>query len=209
MRWTGASEPSSTLRAYLVSAVAVALACGLGLAIDAWIRPPNISMVFLAAVLFSAIRHGLWPSLFASLLSTLLYNLLFLEPRYSLTIDDPSNVVALVFLLIVAVLTSDLTARLKRTAERARAHAEANAALYEFSAKIARIGRLGATIHGWWIHHRGIVRPRLRGGIIQPWVALLRDVVASAAGAAGRPHQARRDERARPPPSALHMPLTP
>ena len=142
MRRTGASEPSSTLRAYLVSAVAVALACGLGLAIDAWIRPPNISMVFLAAVLFSAIRHGLWPSLFASLLSTLLYNLLFLEPRYSLTIDDPSNVVALVFLLIVAVLTSDLTARLKRTAARAERHAEANAALYEFSGKIAGIGRL-------------------------------------------------------------------
>jgi two-component system sensor histidine kinase KdpD len=135
-------EQPTTWRAYLVSAVAVALACALGLAIDAWIRPPNISMVFLAAVLFSAIRHGLWPSLFASLLSTLLYNLLFLEPHYSLTIDDPSNVVALVFLLIVAVLTSDLTARLKRTAARARMHAEANAALYEFSGKIAGIGRL-------------------------------------------------------------------
>ncbi|HKP24081.1 MAG TPA: DUF4118 domain-containing protein [Dongiaceae bacterium] len=130
------------MQAYLVSAVAVALACVLGLAIDAWIQPPNISMVFLAAVLFSAIRYGLWPSLFASLVSTLLYNLLFLEPRYSLTIDDPSNVVALVFLLIVAVLTSDLTARLKRAAARAKAHAEANAALYEFSGKIAGIGRL-------------------------------------------------------------------
>jgi two-component system, OmpR family, sensor histidine kinase KdpD len=125
-----------------VSALAVALACALGLAIDAWIQPPNISMVFLAAVLFSAIRYGLGPSLFASLLSTLLYNVLFLEPRYSLTIDDPSNVVALVFLLIVAVLTSNLTARLKHAAARAEAHAEANAALYEFSGKIAGIGRL-------------------------------------------------------------------
>jgi two-component system, OmpR family, sensor histidine kinase KdpD len=142
MRPTGASEPPSGLRAYLVSAGAVVLACVLGLAIDAWIQPPNISMVFLAAVLFSAIRYGLLPSLFASLLSTLLYNLLFLEPRYSLTIDDPSNIVALVFLLIVAILTSDLTARLKRTAARSKAHAEANAALYEFSGKIAGIGRL-------------------------------------------------------------------
>jgi two-component system sensor histidine kinase KdpD len=142
MQRTGASEPPSGLRAHLVSAVAVTLACALGLAIDAWIRPPNISMVFLAAVLFSAIRYGLGPSLFASLLSTLLYNVLFLEPRYSLTIDDPSNVVALVFLLIVAVLTSNLTARLKRTAARAKAHAEVNAALYEFSGKIAGIGRL-------------------------------------------------------------------
>jgi len=120
----------------------VALACGLGLVVDAWIHPPNISMVFLAAVLYSAIRHGLRPSLFASLLSTLLYNVLFLEPRYSLTIDDPSNVVALVFLLIVAILTSDLTGRLKREAAAAKVHAEANAALYEFSGKIAGIGRL-------------------------------------------------------------------
>jgi two-component system, OmpR family, sensor histidine kinase KdpD len=135
-------EERAGSRPYLFSAVMVAAACMLGLAIDAWMQPPNISMVFLAAVLCSAIRYGLWPSLFASLLSTLLYNVLFLEPRYSLTIDDPSNVVALVFLLIVAVLTSELTARLKREAAAAKAHAEANAALYEFSGKIAGIGRL-------------------------------------------------------------------
>ncbi|MEZ5830757.1 MAG: DUF4118 domain-containing protein [Dongiaceae bacterium] len=130
------------MRPYLFSAVMVALACMLGLAIDAWIHPPNISMVFLAAVLYSAIRYGLWPSLFASVLSTLLYNVLFIEPRYSLTVADPSNVVALVFLLVVAVLTSELTARLKRQAAAARVHAEANAALYAFSGKIAGIGRL-------------------------------------------------------------------
>jgi two-component system sensor histidine kinase KdpD len=137
----GTGRPAG-LKAYLFSALMVALACGLGLVIDAWMHPPNISMVFLAAVLCSAIRAGLWPSLFASVLSTLLYNLLFLEPRYSLTIADPSNVVALVFLLIVAVLTSELTARLRREAAAARAHAAANAALHEFSGKIAGIGRL-------------------------------------------------------------------
>jgi two-component system sensor histidine kinase KdpD len=135
-------EHPAGLRPYLFSAIMVAAACALGLAVDAWINPPNISMVFLAAVLYSAIRYGLWPSLFASLLSTLLYNVLFLEPRYSLTIADPSNVVALIFLLIVAVLTSELTARLKREAARSKAHAEANAALYAFSRKIAGIGRL-------------------------------------------------------------------
>lgn len=135
-------EQRAGLRPYLFSAIMVALACALGLAIDAWMKPPNISMVFLAAVLYSAIRYGLWPSLFASLLSTLLYNVLFLEPRYSLTVDDPSNVVALVFLLIVAVLTSELTARVKREAANAKAHAGANAALYAFSRKIAGIGRL-------------------------------------------------------------------
>jgi two-component system sensor histidine kinase KdpD len=140
-RALGSDRPTG-VKPYLFSAILVALACGLGLAIDAWMHPPNISMVFLAAVLWSAIRYGLWPSLFASVLSTLLYNVLFLEPRYSLTIDDPSNVVALVFLLIVAVLTSELAARLRREAAAAKAHAEANAALHEFSGKIAGIGRL-------------------------------------------------------------------
>ena len=70
-------------------------------------------MMFLAAVLFSAVQYGLLPSLFASILSTLSYNYFFLDPVHTFTVADPSNVIALFFFLMVAILTSNLTAKVR------------------------------------------------------------------------------------------------
>ena len=58
--------------------------------------------MFLTGILISAIRFGLFPSLFACGLSVLAYNFFFLPPIYTFTIADPENVVALFFFLIVA-----------------------------------------------------------------------------------------------------------
>jgi two-component system sensor histidine kinase KdpD len=136
---------------YLVSTVMVALAAGIGFPINQAINLPNISMLFLAAVLFSAMRYGLWPSLYTSLISMLAYNYLFLPPLYTLTIADPSNVVALFFFLIVAIFTSQLAARVRLEANASRKRANSTAALYGFSRKIAAIGEmddlLWATAH--------------------------------------------------------------
>jgi two-component system sensor histidine kinase KdpD len=124
---------------YAASSLLVVLAGFAGLAVKAWIDPPNISMVFLAAVLISAMRYGLGPSLYASVLSTLGYNLFFLDPLFSLTIADPANIVALVFLLAAAMLTSDLTARLRRQVTETRQQAAVTEALHEFSHKLAAL----------------------------------------------------------------------
>ena len=127
---------------YLVSTVTVAAALGIALAIDRLVQLPNISMVFLSAVLFSAIAYGLWPSLYATLISVLAYNFFFLPPIYTFTIADPANVVALLFFGVVAVLTSNLTARTRSQAMTAQNRAKATAELYAFSRKIAGIGDL-------------------------------------------------------------------
>jgi two-component system sensor histidine kinase KdpD len=56
---------------YLLSTAAVGLAALIGLGLTALVRLPNVSMVFLLAVLFSAARFGIWPALFSSGLSFL------------------------------------------------------------------------------------------------------------------------------------------
>ncbi|TXH37671.1 MAG: sensor histidine kinase KdpD [Rhodospirillaceae bacterium] len=146
-----AGLPAVSFTPYLVSTAMVALVVAIGFPINERISLPNISMVFLAAVLFSAIRYGLWPSLFASLLSTLAYNFFFLRPLFTLTVSDPSNIVALIFFLIVAVLISQLAARVRLEAKASRQRAASTAALYGFSRKIAAIGEmddlLWATAH--------------------------------------------------------------
>ena len=57
---------------------------------------------------------------FACLVSVLAYNFFFLPPLYTFTIADPENVVALFFFVVVAVIASNLTARMRGQAIAAR-----------------------------------------------------------------------------------------
>src|SRR5262249_18792498 len=103
---------------------------------------PHIALVFLPAVLASAITYGLWPALYASLVSTLAFNFFFLPPLYTFTIADPENVVALFFFLLIAFIASNLTARVRSQAVVARQRAKTTEDLYLFSRKLAGVGTL-------------------------------------------------------------------
>jgi two-component system sensor histidine kinase KdpD len=127
---------------YAGSAVAVALALGLGLLLKHFIALQGISLVFLTAVLISAIAWGLLPSLFAAVASMLAYNFFFLPPLYTFTVADPENLLALFFFLVVAVIVSNLTARTRSQIIAARSRAKTTAELYAFSRKVAGIGAL-------------------------------------------------------------------
>src|SRR6267378_2605122 len=127
---------------YLGSAALVAAALGVGLLLKQFIDVQSISLVFLTAVLCSAIVWGLWPSLFAAIASMLAYNFFFLPPLYTFTVGDPENVLALFFFLIVAVIVSNLTARTRTQVFTARSRAKTTAELYAFSRKVAGIGAL-------------------------------------------------------------------
>jgi K+-sensing histidine kinase KdpD len=96
-----------------VGIVAAALAIGFALQ-WAQIHPANFSLVFLTAVLVSAILYGLWPALLGCLVSVLAYNFFFLPPLYTFTIADRSNIVTLFFFGVVAVVGSNLAARVRR-----------------------------------------------------------------------------------------------
>src|SRR6202034_1053278 len=115
----------------------VALLVGIG--IQQWLAVQNISLVFLTAVLTSAIAYGLWPSLFACLASVLAYNLFFLPPLYTFTIADPEIVVALFFFAVVAVIASNLAARMRAQAVAARQRAKTTEDLYLFIRKLAAV----------------------------------------------------------------------
>jgi len=120
----------------------VAAAVGVGELIDVVVPLPNISLVFVAAVLISAWRHGLWPSVATAVASMAAYNFFFIPPLYTFTVAAPANVVALVFFLIVAVLTSALAAHARTQALVAQREARTTAALFAFSGKLAGIADL-------------------------------------------------------------------
>ncbi|MCX7366812.1 MAG: ATP-binding protein, partial [Alphaproteobacteria bacterium] len=60
-------------------------------------------------------------------------------PLYQLAIADPANVVALVFLMVVAIVASALATRTRAQTQAARREARTTAELYAFSRKIAGV----------------------------------------------------------------------
>jgi two-component system sensor histidine kinase KdpD len=137
-----ATEPRVPIRTrswagYLLAlgAVAAAAAGSKGLDLAAGLDDP--AMVFLGGVLFVAVFAGLGPSIAASFLSLLVYDFLFVDPRFTLTVTKPQDVLSLIVFLTVAILTSQLTARARDQAALARHREEHTAALYAFARQIA------------------------------------------------------------------------
>jgi two-component system sensor histidine kinase KdpD len=108
----------------LDSTIAVALATGAVAALDSVTTATGLGVVYLLAVLFVAIRRGEIAAIATAVLSVLVLNYFFIEPRHRLTIADSENVVALAVLLIAAIVVGRLAlaarSRAVEAEERAR-----------------------------------------------------------------------------------------
>jgi len=122
---------------YAVSCLLVALAFAVSSVIEPWLGIENIDLVFLTAVVGIAVRYGLLPSLLASLLASLCYNFFFLPPIYTFTISDPTNIAAFFFFMLIAVVVSNVAARVRTQAVVATSRARTTEYLYSFSRKLA------------------------------------------------------------------------
>ena len=78
-------------------------------------------------VILVALAGGLWPALFAALLSGVTLDYFFIEPQHTVSVATPAHVLALVLYVVNAMLVSfvvDRAARRSRTARRAAAESE-------------------------------------------------------------------------------------
>ncbi|KRA98279.1 histidine kinase [Devosia sp. Root685] len=127
-------EWALTLGLPLVSVGATTL---FGLGINALIALQNLSMLYLAAVLLSAVIAGRLSALLAAILSFLAYNLFFIEPTGELSVAQPQEVLSLVIFIAVALAAGQLAARLREQVELARSQARQSQSLLEFSRKLS------------------------------------------------------------------------
>ncbi len=134
-RWR---EPSGPW-VYAVTLITVVVALGVAFLLRPLAGIENVDLVFLTAVIGIAIRYGLGPSLAGSVASVLAYNFFFILPFHTFAVADPTNVAALFFFLVVALITSNLAARVRAQAVAARRRAETTEALYAFSRQIAEM----------------------------------------------------------------------
>lgn len=99
----------------------------------------TLALLYIGAVIGSALRFGLWPSLLTAVTATLSFNFFFMPPLYRFTVADPSNLLTLFAFLAVAVGLSGLAARTRLLADRATRREAATAALYTFARKLAGV----------------------------------------------------------------------
>lgn len=109
----------------------------LGLGISQLLALQNLSILYMLAVLLSALLAGRFAALLAAGLSFLAYNFFFIEPLHTFTIAKPHEVLALATFVAVAAVTGTLAARLREQIERARQAVRSTQALYDFSRKLS------------------------------------------------------------------------
>ncbi|MBR1222763.1 sensor histidine kinase KdpD [Bradyrhizobium sp. U87765 SZCCT0131] len=156
---------------YAMALVMVTIALGIGLLIQPLMGIENIDLVFLTAVVATAVRYGLLPSLAASLVASLCYNFFFLPPVYTFTITDPTNVVAFFFFMLIAVLVSNVAARVRSQADAATDRARTTEYLYSFSRKLAGTAALDDVL--WATAYQTALMLKVRVVLLLPENGLL------------------------------------
>jgi two-component system sensor histidine kinase KdpD len=124
-------------RDYALALAATLLASGFAWGVSLVMDLPNISLVFLAAVLLVAVRSSLGPALASAVWSFLAYDFMFIAPKFSLSIQRDEDVLTLMFFLLMAALTGNLAARQRRQLSALREAQAQTARLLELSRSLA------------------------------------------------------------------------
>ncbi len=165
VRTADRSEPFDP-RPYLMALGIVAIGLGAAELIRPIFGIENVDLVFLTAVVSVAVRFGLWPSLLASVAASLCYNFFFLPPVYTFTITDPTNVAAFFFFMLIAILVSNLAARVRRQAVSAIGRVRTTESLYAFSRKLAGTATLDDVL--WATAYQAALMLRVRVVLLLP-----------------------------------------
>jgi two-component system sensor histidine kinase KdpD len=145
---TGTDDPSSgrdrpttgalaAIRPYLWTVLAVSAVTVAGRLASPFFDITNIAFLYLLPVLWSAVRFGRWPSLFASLLGVAFFDFFFVPPVFSLAVGDVRYVFTFAVVLLVGVVASAMATSIHGELERAGQREQRMLALYALSRQIA------------------------------------------------------------------------
>ena len=146
-------DPSATIRpierdsrrrsrptGYLAALASIAVATGFGRLLAPAVELTNVVMVFLLAVVGIALRFGRGPSIFASIVSVAAFDFFFVPPQLTFAVSDSQYLITFAVMLVVAIVISTLTVRLREQAEGSSRRERRTAALFAFGRDLAQAG---------------------------------------------------------------------
>jgi K+-sensing histidine kinase KdpD len=121
----------------LMSFLCVGLATAILLLLDQTLAANLVPIAYLIPVIVAATQWGIWPATLASVAGMAAADFFFFAPLYSFRVEDPEEAVDLLLFLVVALVSSNLAARLRRETETLRRRENEIQHLYEFSRRLA------------------------------------------------------------------------
>ncbi|WAS96359.1 sensor histidine kinase [Nannocystis punicea] len=126
-------------RAYAWAVAGVCGVTGLCTLLYAWIDVSDIIMLYLLVIMVTAARFGHGPSTLAALLSVASFDFCFIPPYYTFAVADVRYTLTFAVMLMVGVVISGLTERVRMQAEAARGREQRTAILYSLSRELAQL----------------------------------------------------------------------
>jgi two-component system sensor histidine kinase KdpD len=130
-------------KAYRDATIAVALCTAVAWGMFPYFALSNLIMVYLLGVTFVASRTGRGPSILASVLSVAAFDFFFVPPFLTFAVSDTQYFVTFGVMLVVAIVISGFTVRIRAQAEAARERERRTAALYALSRELAAMRGVG------------------------------------------------------------------
>ena len=115
---------------YLFAGELVAAATAIAFLADQYLALPDVVMVYLVAIILTALRVGRGPSALAAALSVAGYDFFFVPPRFTFAVSDSRHVLTFVMMFTVGFLLSERTRRVRMQEREARQREAHTSALY-------------------------------------------------------------------------------
>ncbi len=123
--------------------VAIALCAVITVVAMQWLmafEAANLVMLYLLGVVIIALLYGRWPSVLATVINVVSFDLFFVAPRGTLAVSDVQYLLTFGVMLTVGLLIGNLTAGVRYQARVARYREQRTRHLYEMSKALA-VGR--------------------------------------------------------------------
>jgi two-component system sensor histidine kinase KdpD len=127
---------------YLLAAGGVGLCTGLGFILFPYLALTNLAMIYLLTVVIISSFLTQGPAIFSSLFSVAAFAFFFVPEYYSFAVANTEYAITLVVMLLVSILVSGLTTRVRHQARVSRRQERQTAALYEMSQNLTAINSL-------------------------------------------------------------------
>ena len=122
---------------YAWGAAATVFCTAAGMLMSPLFELVNVAMVYLLAVVLIAARYGRGPAVATSIVAVAAFDFFFVPPALTFAVSDAQYLLTFVIMLVVALVISDLTARVRLQANVAGHRERRTALLYAMSRELA------------------------------------------------------------------------
>ena len=131
-----AIRPTRKWPAYVAGILVMALCTGIAAAMHDHFNRENLILVYLLGVVLVGTWIGRGPSMLAALLGVLTYDFLFVPPTLTFAVSDSQYILTFLIMLVVALVVSTLTDRVRLQARNARMRERRTATAYSMSREL-------------------------------------------------------------------------